>query len=186
MRTHASRASALPRWGGHLADNRMCPEIAALHPELATPLLCSAVVTAEDFGGASVNVNVEDLYLSSNDAADTAINVFNMQLATSAQVSFFQSVTGTGWMPTNLGGIFDTEALRVADSFVTIGGFAQSTLSPEQGPGAYEGSPGTPGTNLDPNFGGNTVAHPGGLAGMCTTTRIEHGTFIALPNALHF
>ena len=115
--------------------------------------------TVEDFGGTSVSVNVSDLYLLSDDAADTVLNVYNMQMASAGQVNYFQSATGTGWTPTNLGGIFDTAALRLADSFVTIGGFTQDTLLPEQSPGAGAG------TGLDPNFGGNTAAFPGALAG---------------------
>ena len=116
-------------------------------------------VSVEDFGGAAVNVNVSDLYLLSDDGADVALNVYNLMLADTAQVNYFQSITGTGWTPTNLGGIFDTPALRLADSFVTIGGFAQDTLLPEQAPGAGAG------TGLDPNFGGNSAAFPGDLAG---------------------
>ena len=115
-------------------------------------------VTAEDFGGTMVTVNVSDLYLTSNDAADTALNVYNMSMASAGQVSYFQSATGTGWQPTNLGGIFDTEALQFADSFVTIGGFDFSSR-PAQAAGAGAG------TGLDPNFGGNTVHYPGALAG---------------------
>ena len=115
--------------------------------------------TVEDFGGTSVSVNVSDLYMLSNDAADTLLNVYNMTLASTGQVDYFQSATGTGWNPNNLGGIFDTPALRLADSFVTIGGFAQDTLLPEQAPGAGAG------TGLDPNFGGNDAAYPGDLAG---------------------
>ena len=115
-------------------------------------------VTAEDFGGTMVTVNVSDLYLTSNDAADTALNVYNMSMAAAGQVSYFQSATGTGWQPTNLGGIFDTEALQFADSFVTIGGFDFGG-EPAQAPGAGAG------TGLDPNFGGNTAAYPGDLAG---------------------
>ena len=116
-------------------------------------------VSVEDFGGAAVNVNVSDLYLLSDDAADVALNVYNLMLADTAEVNYFQSITGTGWTPTNLGGIFDTPALRLADSFVTIGGFTQDTLLPEQAPGAGAG------TGLDPNFGGNNAAFPGDLAG---------------------
>ncbi|MFB0986609.1 MAG: hypothetical protein QMB94_09940, partial [Phycisphaerales bacterium] len=39
------------------------------------------VVTAEDFGGTMVTVNVKDLYLTSNDAADVALNVYNFNMA---------------------------------------------------------------------------------------------------------
>ncbi len=115
-------------------------------------------VTAEDFGGTMVTVNVSDLYLTSNDAADTVLNVYNMSMATAGQVSYFQSATGTGWQPANLGGIFDTEALQFADSFVTIGGFSFDG-EPAQSPGAGSG------TGLDPNFGGANAAYPGDLAG---------------------
>ena len=118
-------------------------------------------VTAADFDGSDVTVFVQDLYLSSDDGADTALNVynFNTDLANNAASSYFQSFTGTGWQPTNLGGPFDTPALRLADSFVTIGGFAQGTAQPEQAPGAGAG------TGLDPNFGGNGAAAPGPDAG---------------------
>ena len=116
-------------------------------------------VTAADFDGSDVTVNVQDLYLSSNDAADTVLNVYNVNLVEAAQVPYFQSFTGTGWQPTNLGGPFDTPALRMADSFVTVGGFAQDTIAPEQAPGAGSG------TGLDPNFGGNGATFPGENAG---------------------
>ena len=114
--------------------------------------------TVEDFGGTSVSVNVSDLYLLSDDGADTVLNVYNMEMASAGQVEYFQSVTGTGWTPTNLGGIFDTPALRLADSFVTIGGFSFDG-EPAQSPGAGSG------TGLDPNFGGANAAYPGDLAG---------------------
>lgn len=58
--------------------------------------------------------------------------------------------------PHNLGAIFDTEALQRADSFVTIGGFDAAGLQTVGAGG---------GTGLDPNFGGNTAAAPGDLAG---------------------
>ena len=115
-------------------------------------------VTAEDFGGTMVTVNVSDLYLTSNDGADTVLNVYNMTMAAAGQVSYFQSATGTGWQPANLGGIFDTEALQFADSFVTIGGFSFDG-EPAQSPGAGSG------TGRDPNSGGANAAYPGDLAG---------------------
>ena len=116
-------------------------------------------VTAADFDGNDVTVNVQDLYLSSDDTADTALNVFNFMMSDTGKVDYFQSFTGTGWQPTNLGGPFDTPALRLADSFVTIGGFEQDVLLPEQSPGAGSG------TGLDPNFGGNDAEYPGENAG---------------------
>ncbi len=117
-------------------------------------------VTATDFGGASISVKVQDLYAVSNDGGDVVLNAYEMSLPTTAEVAYFQSFTGTGWLPTNLGGPFDTEALRRADSFVTIGGFDQSTDRPEQVQGVGAGSA------IDPGFGGNNVDFPvNGLAG---------------------
>ena len=116
-------------------------------------------VTATDFGGSDVTINVQDLYLASDDPADTVLNIFNLMVVDTGQVNYFQSFTGTGWQPTNLGGPFDTPALRSADSFVTIGGFEQGVLFPEQSPGAGSG------TGLDPNFGGNAAESPGENAG---------------------
>ena len=118
-------------------------------------------VSVEDFGGATVSVFVQDMYLMSDNGADVALNVYNMDTSSAANAasSYFQSATSTGWLAQNAGGIFDNPALRLADSFVTIGGMAQDTLLPEQAPGAGAG------TGLDPNFGGNTAAAPGALAG---------------------
>ena len=115
-------------------------------------------VTAADFGGAEVTVNVQDIYMTSNDSADVMLNVYNLTLSgTASGITYFQSFTGTGWQPTNLGGPFDTAALQSADSFVTIGGF--DFANPLQTPGAGAG------TGLDPNFGGNNASAPGALAG---------------------
>ncbi|MEE2895675.1 MAG: hypothetical protein VX726_08030 [Planctomycetota bacterium] len=117
--------------------------------------------TAEDFGGVSTTVFVQDLYLSSNNDADVALNVYNMKFdgATNSASSYYQSQTSTGWKLQNAGGFFDYAALREIDSFVTIGGVDQDTLRPEQ----LEGQGGDIG--LDPNFGGNNAVAPGELAG---------------------
>ncbi len=119
-------------------------------------------VSVADFGGAVVDAYVVDVYMISNAAwggtsgsGDTLLNVYNWNTVGGA-ASYFQSFTGTGWQPTNLGGPFDTAALQSADSFVTIGGFGSDAL---QVPGAGSGS------GLDPNFGGNNAAAPGVDAG---------------------
>ena len=115
-------------------------------------------VTAIDFDGSSVSVDVIDVYMRSNDSSDTLLNIYNTDFDL-GNTNFFQSFTGTGWLPTNLGGPFDTEALQIADSFVTIGGFDLSTDRPPQAPGSGEGS------GLDPNFGGGSACRPGANAG---------------------
>lgn len=102
-----------------------------------------------DYNGTSHSLRVQDLYLLSNDAADVALNVYNMAVAESGRVDYFQSFAGTGWLPSNLGGPFDTDAVRRGDSFVTIGGVEQGV----DRPGQFANLAGT--ALLDPSFGGN-------------------------------
>jgi len=121
-------------------------------------VVVSYSVTAADFSG-SVTVNVQDLYMTSNDSADVMLNVYNLTLSgTASGITYFQSlVSTTGWIPNNAGGtLFDTAALRQADSFVTIGGFGADALQ-VNGAGL--------GTGLDPSFGGQNAAAPAALAG---------------------
>lgn len=113
-------------------------------------------VTVGDFGGTTVSAYVTDLYVTSDDMSDVLLNVYDLTLGSNAPSSYYQSATSTGWLAQNAGGIFDSPALQQADSFVTIGGFGADGL---QSPGAGTGSA------LDPNFGGNTAAGPGALAG---------------------
>lgn len=123
-------------------------------------------VTATDFAGQpDFNGWVVDLFLTSDDATDTVLNVFNVNMSNSAgAASYYQSFTGTGWVPNNLGVPFETDALQHADSFVSMGG------RDADGNSAY-GSDGTVvqmaanGTGLDPAFGGNNAAAPGENAG---------------------
>ncbi len=113
-------------------------------------------VTAADFGGASVTVNVTDVYLVSNDMADTLLNIYNWNTANGA-ASYWQSmVSTTGWIPNNAGSIFDTPALQQADSFVTVGSVGTDSL---QAPGVGAG------IGLDPSFGGQNAAAPNADAG---------------------
>ena len=119
------------------------------------------VTDAADFSG-TATVYVVDVYMLSDDAwegtdgsGDTLLNVYNWNSA-GAPGAFFQSFTGTGWQPTNLGGPFDNDALQTADSFVTIGGFGADA---RQSVGAGAGS------GLDPSFGGNSAGAPGENAG---------------------
>ena len=128
----------------------------AASADLTGAVAVSYSKTVTDFGGATVTVGITDIYMTSNDAADTLLNVYNFNLSGAAPSSFYQSTTGAGWSPTNLGGPFDNQATREGDSFVTIGGFGADA---EQINGAGEG------TGLDPNFGGNSAAAPALNAG---------------------
>jgi hypothetical protein len=108
-----------------------------------------------DYNGSMVDLYVQDLYIMSDDAADTLLNVYDVVLPEAARINYYQSVGGTGWLPANLGGPFDTDAVRRGDSFVTIGGVAQGVARPEQAVGAGDG------VILDPSFGGNDAMYPG-------------------------
>ena len=69
---------------------------AAAAADITGAYVVSYSVTAADFDGSDVTVNVQDLYLSSDDNADTVLNVFNMNVVDAGQVNYFQSFTGTG------------------------------------------------------------------------------------------
>jgi hypothetical protein len=116
-------------------------------------------VEANEYDGTPVSVTVEDLYLLTDDPKDVDLNIYDVVLPESGRVPYFQSTTGQGWLPTNLGGPFDTTAVRYADSFVTVGGFDFGTAAAPQAPGAGGASA------LDPFFGGNDVAYPIDRAG---------------------
>lgn len=100
---------------------------------------------SEDRGQALQTTTVIDLYVSSDDDADTVLGIFDFSLAPDAQVIYFQSATepafptNTWWLPKNPGGIFDIESVRRSDTFVTIGGVEQNVLRPEQSPGVGDG-----------------------------------------------
>ena len=101
--------------------------------------------SSTDQGQSVQTTTVIDVYVSSDDDADTVLGVFNFSLAPDAQVIYFQSAseaafpTNTWWLPKNSGGIFDLESVRRSDSFVTIGGVQQNVLRPEQAPGVGAG-----------------------------------------------
>ena len=83
---------------------------------------------SEDRGQSTQTTTVIDVYVSSDDDADTVLGIFDFSLNPEAQVIYFQSAsepafpTNTWWLPKNPGGIFDLQSVRRSDSFVTIGG----------------------------------------------------------------
>ena len=101
--------------------------------------------TSADQGQSTQTTTVIDVYLSSDDDADTVLGVFNFNLPPEAQVDYFQAFSEdplpvqTWWLAKNLDGIFDLDSTRRSDSFVTIGGFEQNVLRPEQVPGVNAG-----------------------------------------------
>ncbi len=125
------------------------------HGDMIAAYVNSYETQVTDYNGSLISLHVQDLYVMSDDAADTLLNVYDVVLPTAAKVDYYQSVAGSGWLPNNLGGPFDTEAVRLGDSFVTIGGVAQGVTRPEQAAGAGDGM------MLDPSFGGNDAMFPG-------------------------
>ena len=110
-------------------------------------------VSAADFSGQpDFDGTVIDLWMEFDDSADILLNTFNFN-DINLGMTYWQSFTGTGWLPNNLGGPFETDALLYADSYVSIGGYNGG------------GEPASDGTGLDPNFGGNGAAGPGENAG---------------------
>ena len=94
-------------------------------------------VVAEEFGGTPVTKFVADVYVASDDPCGVILNVYNWN-SPSWPGCLFQSFTGTGWSPGNLGGPFDNTALRRADSFVTIGTDGPYARTPRTArPGAH-------------------------------------------------
>jgi hypothetical protein len=121
-------------------------------------------VSAGDFAGQpDFNGYVIDLWLVSDDETDTVLNTFNVNISNSLGASsYYQSFTGTGWTPNNLGAPFETEALRRADSFVSMGARTVDGSESLDG-GVVQMS--ANGTGLDPAFGGPNAGAPGENAG---------------------
>ena len=109
------------------------------------------VSAVDGFGAPDFNGTVIDLWLEFDDIDDVLLNVYNFNDA-NLGTTYYQSFTGTGWQPNNQGPPFETEALQIADSFISIGGDGGSQSAGN-------------GTGVDPNFGGNTAAGPGANGG---------------------
>ena len=114
-----------------------------------------STIMAQDFGGGEIVVFVQDLYFISNDSNDVVRSAFDLLLEPSAQIDYYQAPAGLGWAPSNLGGPFDTDSVRRADSFVTIGGFGDDASTPLQIPGAGSN------TGLGPGFEDPGAPYPG-------------------------
>ena len=109
------------------------------------------VSAVDGFGAADFNGTVVDLWLEFDDVSDVMLNVYNFN-DTNLGTTYYQSFTGGVWTPNNQGPPFETEALQIADSFISIGGDGGSQSAGN-------------GTGVDPNFGGNTAAGPGANGG---------------------
>lgn len=171
-RTHSKRLP--PIWRFHRISNlalekpdlvkiTVVPVVAMLgmtaDADITGAFSADSIVMAEQFGGGEIAVFVQDLYFISNDPNDVVLAAFDLLLEPTAQIDYYQAPLACGWNPGNIGGIFDTESVRRADSFVTIGGFGSDASNPLQIPGAGED------TQFDPNFGGPDTTYPGTAVG---------------------
>lgn len=128
-------------------------------PAMTVAFSDDLIIMADQFDGGQVPVLVQDLYFISNDPHDVVLAAFDLFLEPTAQIDDDQAPLGYGWNPGNIGGIFDTDSVRRADSLVTIGGFGGEASTPLQILGAGD-------TNQpDPNFGGWDTPYPGTAAG---------------------
>ena len=132
---------------------------AAANADITGAFSFDSISMADQFGGGQVPVFVQDLYFISNNPDDVVLAAFDLLLEPTAQIDYYQAPLGYGWNPGNIGSIFDTESVRRADSFVTIGGFGSDASTPLQIPGAGDT------TQLDSNFGGPETSFPGTAAG---------------------
>ena len=127
---------------------------------------CGRYINAVDgFGAPDFNGYAIDVWLSSDDATDTVVTTFDVNIENSlGAASYYQSFTGQTWLPVNLGAPFETEALKHADSFVSMGG-RNVTAGSAYGPDGWVEQMAPNGTGLDPNFGGAAADAPGEDAG---------------------
>ena len=133
-------------------------------------------VSAQDFDGSIVNAWVVDMYLKAETENDTVLNAYDLRGSNGpsaagalmnslgSDVAYYQSQTGSGWLPNEQGAPFTTDALLMADSFVSIGARnADGSTAINGGGGVWQ--MGGNGTQLDPSFGGNNADAPGANVG---------------------
>ena len=105
----------------------------------------------DGFGAVPFDGTIIDLWVEFDDIDDGMLNIYDFQ-DINLGTTYYQSFTGSTWLPNNLGAPFETPALKFADSFVSIGG-----------DGGIQ--PSANGTGLDPLFGGSTAAGPQSYGG---------------------
>ena len=110
------------------------------------------IKAVDDFGAEDFNGTVVDLWAESDDSDDVLLNVHDFN-DINLGLTYYQCSTSVSWLPGNLGGIFETQALLYADSYVSIGGY-NGGLQPNNN-----------GIGLDPSFGGSEAAGPQANAG---------------------
>jgi hypothetical protein len=111
------------------------------------------VATAEDLGGASIFVDVQDLDLAPDDAADLSRRIHDMNLTDSAKVEHFQNVAGTDWSAADANGSIDDPARRLGGLFDQVTGREDSLgLNLLIDPFAYVGDFNLTDSNLETNW----------------------------------
>ena len=136
---------AISAWSGFSADVNADAQDVLAH---GRPVVANDGAT--DFTG-----HVVGLYVVL-DHPDDRILAFASMIDVNLGTNYYQSSTGAGWLPSN-DRSEQTEARTYADSFVTIGGTANSGATPVQLSFNQ--------TELDPGFGGNGAAGPEYMGG---------------------
>jgi hypothetical protein len=111
-----------------------------------------AIKAVDGFGAEDFNGTVIDLWAESDDLADVLLNVYDFN-DVNLGITYYQSFTGGTWLANNQGPPFETPALMIADSYVSIGSYNDGS------------QPSSDDTGLDPNFGGTYAAGPQANAG---------------------
>ena len=77
----------------------------------------SDVATVEDLGGTSIFVDVQDLDLASDDAADVSRRFHELNLGDSTKAEHFQNAASTDWPAADANGSLDDPARRLGGLF---------------------------------------------------------------------
>ena len=117
-------------------------------------------VEADDFDGSPAFAGeVADLYVLFDTPDANLLGVSEFTILNPSVEQFYQSVTASGWMPNLQGGLFETDAAKYADSFVTIGA-RNSGGSPSIDEDGEIVQPWPNGTSIGQSFGGNQAPVP--------------------------
>ena len=82
----------------------------------------SDVATVEDLGGTSIFVDVQDLDLASDDAADVSRRFHELNLGDSTKAERFQNAASTDWPAADANGALDDPARRLGGLFDQVTG----------------------------------------------------------------
>jgi len=127
--------------------------------------IARAVDAVDGFGGPDFNGVVIDIWLQSTDPDDRLLSIFGMNIKNTigGNCYYQSSQLGQSWLPSNILPPFETDALKHADSFVSIGG--RNLAGESSYVDGVVVQMDNNGTNVDPMFGGPNACVPNAGAG---------------------